>query len=59
MLTLVQILALKKLMKNSAIKGNLENAGMVFENGKAIASAESLVVTNHDATAHSERMLVT
>lgn len=59
MLTPAQIQTLKKLMKNSALKGNLANSGMVFENGKAIASAESWVVTNHDATAHSERMLVT
>lgn len=45
-------------MKKSAKKGNLANAGLVIENKKTIAAAESLVVTNHDATAHSERMLV-
>lgn len=31
---------------------------MVLENGQVVASEESLVVSNHDATAHSERMLV-
>lgn len=45
-------------MTNSAKKGNLANSGLVLENDKTIASAESLVVTNCDATAHSERMLV-
>lgn len=49
---------LKELMANSARKGNLANSGIVLENNQTIASAESLVVTNHDATAHSERMLV-
>jgi tRNA(Arg) A34 adenosine deaminase TadA len=49
---------LKKLMTNSAKKGNLANAGMVLEKGRVVASAESLVASNHDATAHSERMLV-
>lgn len=49
---------LKKLMINSSRKGNLANSGMVLENGKSIAFAESWVVSNHDATAHSERMLV-
>lgn len=53
-----QIILLKKLMKSSAQKGNLANAGLVIENGKMIASADSLVASNHDATAHSERMLV-
>lgn len=59
MLTTEQIQTLKDLMKNSATKGNLANAGMVFENGKVLDAAESWVVTNHDATSHSERMLVT
>lgn len=57
-LTNEQIDQLKEFMTNSARKGNLANAGLVLENGKVIASAESLVVTNHDATSHSERMLV-
>ena len=57
-LTRDQIDLLKELMANSAHKGNLANSGVVFENGKMIASAESWVVSNHDATAHSERMLV-
>ena len=59
MLTAEQIKTLKKLMKNSAVKGNLANSGMVFESGKMLDSAESWVVTSRDATAHSERMLVT
>lgn len=45
-------------MVNSARKGNLANSGLVLEDGKTIASAESWVVTNNDATSHSERMLV-
>lgn len=53
-----QIEKLKDLMRNSARKGNLANSGIVLENGKNIASSESLVVTNNDATSHSERMLV-
>lgn len=53
-----QIELLKKLMTNSANKGNLANSGMVLEGEKMIASDESLVVTNHNATDHSERMLV-
>jgi tRNA(Arg) A34 adenosine deaminase TadA len=53
-----QIDLLKKLMAESAKKGNLANAGMVLDKDILIASAESLVVTNSDATAHSERMLV-
>lgn len=57
-LTQEQIKQLKKLMINSARKGNLANSGIVIENGKTIAMAESWVVTNHDATSHSERMLV-
>ena len=57
-LTQKQINTLKELMTNSARKGNLPNSGLVIENEKTIATAESLVVTNHDATAHSERMLV-
>lgn len=43
---------------NSARKGNLANSGLVLEDGKTMASAESWVVTNNDATSHSERMLV-
>jgi tRNA(Arg) A34 adenosine deaminase TadA len=57
-LTQQQIDLLKELMTNSARKGNLANSGMVFEGEMMIASAESWVVSNHDATAHSERMLV-
>ena len=57
-LTETQIKLLKDLMIKSAQKGNLANGGFVLENGKIIASAESLVVSNADATAHSERMLV-
>ncbi len=57
-LTGEQVELLKDLMIKSARKGNLANAGLVIENGKTIASAESLVVTNNDATAHAERMLV-
>jgi len=53
-----QIELLKTLMQNSARKVNLANAGLVLEDGKDIASVESLVGSNHDATAHSERMLV-
>lgn len=57
-LTQEQIKQLKQLMINSAKKGNLANSGLVVENGKTIAVAESLVISNHDATAHSERILV-
>src|SRR3989344_3084927 len=42
----------------SARKGNLANAGLVLQNGKILASAESLVVSDCNASAHSERMLV-
>lgn len=42
----------------SAEKGNLANAGMVLEDQRVIAVAESWVVSSCDATAHSERMLV-
>ncbi len=52
------LLKLKKLMINSAKKGNLANSGMVLEDGKSIAFAGSWVVSKHNATAHSERMLV-
>lgn len=54
----MQIKTLKSLMTNSANKGNLANAGLVVEKGKTVASAESLVASKPDATAHSERMLV-
>ncbi len=57
-LTTEQIELLKTLMTNSANKGNLANSGMVLEDNKMIASDESLVVTNHNAIDHSERMLV-
>lgn len=53
-----QINLLKDLMVKSARKGNLANAGLVPEKGKTLASAESLVASDNDATAHSERMLV-
>jgi len=59
MFTNEQVQNLKELMTNSAAKGNLANSGMVLENGKVIGAAESWVVTDNDATAHSERMLVT
>ncbi|MBI4058155.1 hypothetical protein HY408_00140 [Candidatus Gottesmanbacteria bacterium] len=45
-------------MVNSAKKGNLANAGLVLEGNKMIASAESWVISSHNPTAHSERMLV-
>lgn len=57
-LTKEQIKKLKELMVISCRKGNLANSGIVLENGKAIEYAESWVVSSHDATAHSERMLV-
>jgi tRNA(Arg) A34 adenosine deaminase TadA len=57
-LTPDQIKQLKELMTTSAKKGNLANSGLVLENGKTIATAESWVVSNHDAISHSERMLV-
>ena len=57
-LTPGQTQLLKDLMIKSSQKGNLANAGLVLENEKMIASEESLVASNHDATAHSERMLV-
>jgi tRNA(Arg) A34 adenosine deaminase TadA len=53
-----QIGELKKLMIMSAKLQNLANAAIVLENGEMIASAASLVASNFDATAHSERMLV-
>lgn len=49
---------LLKLMANSAHKGNLANSAMVIRKEKEVASAESWVVSSWDATAHSERMLV-
>ncbi|MBI3620124.1 hypothetical protein HY214_03215 [Candidatus Roizmanbacteria bacterium] len=58
-LTPEQISLLKDLMTRSAKKGNLANAGLVLENNKLLASAESWVASSCDATAHSERMLVT
>lgn len=57
-LTSDQVNILEKLMISSARKGNLPNASLVLQNGRLIASSESLVATNHDATAHSERILV-
>lgn len=57
-LTIEQIELLKDLMKRSAKKGNLANSGMVLENEQMIASAESWVISDCNATAHSERMLV-
>jgi tRNA(Arg) A34 adenosine deaminase TadA len=57
-LTREQLDLLKKLMINSAKKGNLANSGIVLQNRNLIASSESLVVTNHDTTSHSERLLV-
>ena len=53
-----QVHDLKELMVQSAKKGNLANSGIVIEHDKTLLSSESLVVSNHDATAHSERMLV-
>jgi tRNA(Arg) A34 adenosine deaminase TadA len=49
---------LKKLMISSAKKGNLATAAIAIENHKVIASSESLVASNHDATYHAERKLV-
>lgn len=49
---------LRDLVVVSARKGNLANAGLVLEKGKVVASAESWVVSDCNATAHSERMLV-
>lgn len=49
---------LKKLMISSAHKGNLATAAITIENNKVIASSESLVASNHDATYHAERKLV-
>lgn len=57
-LTNNQINLLMRLMRSSARKGNIANAGLVLEKGKTIASADSLVASNNDMTAHSERMLV-
>lgn len=57
-LTFEQQDKLLKMMKLSAQKGNLANSAIVLEDGKIIASAESWVVSSYDATAHSERMLV-
>lgn len=45
-------------MRLSAEKGNLANSGLVLEGDEVLAYAESWVVSEHDATAHSERMLV-
>jgi len=54
-----QIGILKKLMVNSALKGNLANAALVLDAaGRTVAVSESLVNTNCDATAHAERLLV-
>lgn len=57
-LTKNQIEILKELMINSANKGNLATSAIVLENGKIIASTESLVATNNDTTAHSETMII-
>ncbi len=57
-LSQIQIDTLEKLMRNSANKGNQANSAIVLEHDETIAEAESLVVTNKDATAHSERVLV-
>jgi len=57
-ITLEQINQLKEMMISSARKGNPANATIVLDNDKLIAAEESLIVSNHDATAHSERMLV-
>jgi len=58
-LTNEQIKKLKGLMASSAQKGNLANAALVVDrSGSIVAASESLVNTNHDATAHAERLLV-
>jgi len=49
---------LKKLMVASAKKGNLANAGLDLNGKDIVASAESWVISDCNATAHSERMLV-
>ncbi len=46
-------------MISSAEKGNLPTSALVLENGKVITSSESLVASNHDQTAHAERLAVT
>jgi tRNA(Arg) A34 adenosine deaminase TadA len=57
-LTKYQLGLLKKLMIKSAREGNLVTSAICLENGKVITSQDSPVNTNHDATAHSERLLV-
>jgi tRNA(Arg) A34 adenosine deaminase TadA len=58
-LTLIQQKLLIELMKNSARKGNLANAAIAIDSlGNIIESSESLVVSNTDATAHAERLLI-
>lgn len=53
-----QIQLLKDLMTSSAKKGNLANGALVLKNGELVASSESLVSSDNDATAHAERLLV-
>ncbi len=57
-LSAVQREELKRLMRLSAEKGNLPNSGVVLEGDKTIAYEGSWVASDHDATAHSERLLV-
>lgn len=57
-LTQKQTTLLKDIMTKSARDGNLATAGIVLENNKIIASADSPVNSGNDATAHSERLLV-
>ena len=58
-LTEKQIKVLKDLMTISRKKGNIATAAIVLgENGKIVESAESLVASDCDATAHAELTLV-
>lgn len=58
-LTIEQKEILIQLMTNSARKGNLANAAIAIDSfGNIVESSESLVVSNTDATAHAERLLI-
>lgn len=57
-LTNKQRIILLDLMKSSREKGNLANSAIAIKNNKIIAISESLVVSDNNATAHSERILV-
>jgi tRNA(Arg) A34 adenosine deaminase TadA len=58
-LTEKQKKVLKNLMSISSKKGNLATSALVVDaNNDIIDASESLVASNHDATAHAELMLV-